>query len=57
MIGNSLKSDVLPVLAIGIQVVHIAFLTTWEHEKIDFTIEHGNFHAFEKLTDVLKIVK
>jgi putative hydrolase of the HAD superfamily len=29
MIGNSLKSDVLPVLAIGGYAVHIPFHTTW----------------------------
>ena len=32
MIGNSLKSDVLPVLAIGGHAVHIPFHTTWAHE-------------------------
>ena len=56
MIGNSLKSDVLPVLAIGGKAVHIPFHTTWEHEKIDFKVEHIHFYAVEKLTDVLKIV-
>jgi putative hydrolase of the HAD superfamily len=54
MIGNSLKSDVLPVLANGGHAIHIPFHTTWEHEKIDFVIEHENFCAFEKLTDVLR---
>jgi putative hydrolase of the HAD superfamily len=34
MIGNSLKSDVLPVLEIGGYAVHIPFHTTWEHEKL-----------------------
>jgi putative hydrolase of the HAD superfamily len=34
MIGNSLKSDVLPVLAIGGHAVHIPFHTTWAHEKL-----------------------
>jgi putative hydrolase of the HAD superfamily len=33
LIGNSLKSDVLPVLAIGGHAVHIPFHTTWAHEK------------------------
>ncbi len=54
MIGNSLKSDVLPVLAIGGHAAHIPFHTTWAHEKIDHTIEHENFSTFEKITDVLK---
>jgi len=54
MIGNSLKSDVLPVLAIGGYAAHIPFHTTWEHEKIDHKIVHENFTAYEKITDVLK---
>ena len=54
MIGNSLKSDVLPVLAIGGHAVHIPFHTTWAHERIDYIIEHENFRSFEKIIDVLK---
>lgn len=57
MIGNSLKSDVLPVLAIGGYAVHIPFHTTWAHEKIDYKVEHINFHTLEKMTDILKILE
>ncbi|UQD55685.1 HAD family hydrolase [Flavobacterium sp. K5-23] len=53
MIGNSLKSDVLPVLAIGGHAAHIPFHTTWAHEKINHKIVHENFRAYEKITDVL----
>ena len=53
MIGNSLKSDVLPVLAIGGHAVHIPFHTTWEHEKIDHKVEHQNFSSFDNIIDVL----
>jgi putative hydrolase of the HAD superfamily len=56
MIGNSLKSDVLPVLGIGGHAIHIPFHTTWEHERIDHTVEHENFRTFEKITDVLTIL-
>lgn len=56
MIGNSLKSDVLPVLNIGGHGYHIAYHTTWEYEKIDFEIEHDNFKSLEKITDVLPIL-
>ena len=35
MIGNSLKSDVLPVINLGATAVHIPFHTTWAHERID----------------------
>lgn len=55
MIGNSLKSDILPVLAIGAYAVHIPFHTTWAHEKIDHKVEHSKFHAFENITEVLTL--
>jgi putative hydrolase of the HAD superfamily len=54
MIGNSLKSDVLPVLAIGGHAVHIPFHTTWAHEKIDHRVIHENFSTHENITEVLK---
>jgi putative hydrolase of the HAD superfamily len=56
MIGNSLKSDVLPVLEIGGHAVHIPFHTTWEHEKVNHKVEHPNFKTLEKITDVLPIL-
>ncbi len=57
MIGNSLKSDVLPVLGMGGHAIHIPFHTTWEHEKIEHTVEHQNFRAYEKIIDVLELLK
>ncbi len=56
MIGNSLKSDVLPVLNIGGYGYHIGYHTTWEYEKIDFEIVHDNFKSLEKISDVLPIL-
>ena len=57
MIGNSLKSDVLPVLAIGGFAVHIPFHTTWAHEKIDHKVEHDNFFEIKNVVEVLNILK
>ena len=57
MIGNSLKSDVLPVLAIGGHAVHIPFHTTWAHERIDHTIEHDNFYSFINIIEVLSLLE
>lgn len=56
MIGNSLKSDVLPVLGIGGYAVHVPYHTTWEHEKINHKVEHPNFRTMEKISDVLEIL-
>lgn len=35
MVGNSLRSDVLPVAALGAHAVHVPFHTTWALEDVD----------------------
>lgn len=54
MIGNSLKSDVLPVLALGGHAIHIPFHTTWEHEKINHHVEHDNFMSLSKISELME---
>lgn len=56
MIGNSLKSDVLPILNIGGYGIHVPYHTTWEYEKIDFKIEHENFLALTDIAEILKVL-
>jgi putative hydrolase of the HAD superfamily len=56
MIGNSLKSDILPVLEIGGHAVHIPFHTTWAHEKIDHKIVHERFTSFTVINAVLDLL-
>jgi putative hydrolase of the HAD superfamily len=56
MIGNSLKSDVLPVLNIGGHAIHIPYHTTWEYEKIDFEIVHSNFKALTAVNQILDLL-
>jgi len=34
MVGNSLKSDVLPVMACGAQAVYVSYPSTWAHEQV-----------------------
>ncbi len=50
MIGNSPKSDILPVCNIGGQAIHIPFHTTWEHELISHHEQNGI--SYEELPDV-----
>lgn len=54
MIGNSLKSDVLPLINIGAQAVHVPFHTTWQHEEV--TINEGEFKYLKinSLSDILR---
>ena len=56
MIGNSIKSDILPVLAIGGHAVHVPYHTTWAHEKSEHNVEHPNFTNMNVITDVLQLL-
>ncbi|MFL0162412.1 HAD family hydrolase [Aquirufa salirivi] len=53
MVGNSLKSDILPVLAIGGHGVHVPFHTTWAHEQVSHQIIHENFREVKEMFEVL----
>jgi putative hydrolase of the HAD superfamily len=50
MIGNSLRSDVLPVVAIGGQAVHIPHASTWVHELVDPS--EAAAHAYHELASI-----
>jgi len=56
MMGNSLKSDVLPVLEIGGHAIHIPYHTTWAHETIEHKVEHPNFKHVHQISDVLALL-
>ena len=55
MVGNSLKSDVIPILNIGAKAVHIPFHTTWVHEKVSKEEEKASNHLkFNNIRSLLK---
>jgi putative hydrolase of the HAD superfamily len=56
MMGNSLKSDVLPVLAIGGHGIHIPYHTTWAHEHVEHKVEHANFKHVEHMKEILALL-
>ncbi len=56
MVGNSLKSDVLPVLEIGGYAVHVPFHTTWAHEEIEEAIDNPKFLEASNITELLTIL-
>ena len=50
MVGNSLRSDVLPVVAIGGQAVHVPYHLTWQHEIVDgVDVEQNGYYELEHL--------
>jgi putative hydrolase of the HAD superfamily len=46
MVGNSLRSDILPVLEIGGQAVYIPYASTWAHEAVEAS-KMEPYHYFE----------
>ncbi|WP_133272278.1 HAD family hydrolase [Hymenobacter radiodurans] len=54
MIGNSLKSDVLPVAQLGARAVHVPYHTNWIHEEVPAEqLEGVAFYEAASMTDVL----
>lgn len=49
MIGNSLRSDILPVLTIGATAVHVPYHLTWQHEHVDVPPAQRQWHEFPTL--------
>jgi len=57
MIGNSLKSDVLPLINIGAHSMHVPFHTTWIYEDIiEIDQKTNNYLTIKKLSDILKVL-
>src|SRR5581483_4038911 len=53
MVGNSLKSDILPVLALGGHAVYIPYATTWEHERVpESELADKHFHELPSLAQL-----
>jgi len=56
MVGNSVKSDVAPVLAIGGKAVHVPYYTTWGHEVVaEGTLP--DFPVIKSLADLPDLLK
>ena len=57
MIGNSLKSDILPLINIKALAIHVPFHTTWIHEQVRTNKDDNKkFKTVATLLDVLQIL-
>jgi putative hydrolase of the HAD superfamily len=53
MVGNSLKSDVLPVTQLGGCAIHIPYQTTWVHERVtESELQQMHYHQLEKFSEL-----
>ena len=57
MVGNSVKSDILPVLQLGGSGIHVPYRITWGHEHAETPpSEDGRFYRAASLADLPEII-
>jgi putative hydrolase of the HAD superfamily len=56
MIGNSLKSDIIPPLQLGAWGIHVPYHTTWAHEEVDKEPESSRYFQVKQLHQVLELL-
>ena len=57
MIGNSLKSDILPLIAIGASAIHVPFHTTWTHEQVsEQDLLNSDYTTVSSIRDILALL-
>ena len=58
MVGNSLKSDILPVIELGAYGVHIPYHITWAHEIVESVDRyHPGFREIEHLDELIDMLE
>jgi len=58
MVGNSLKSDILPILNIGAKAVHVPYHTTWQHEIVDTNgfDQKNAYHTIDRISELINLL-
>lgn len=56
MVGNSMRSDILPALAAGAHAVHVPYPSTWSHERAEPPVGHPHFHAIGAMDDLAGVL-
>jgi len=57
MVGNSVKSDIIPVLELGAKAVHVPFHTTWSHEEVKESLENLEYLEVENISEIITLLK
>jgi putative hydrolase of the HAD superfamily len=58
MVGNSLRSDILPVLEVGGAAVHIPYVTTWAHEQVaDDLVSGRSYKRLERISELPHLLR
>ncbi len=57
MVGNSLRSDILPVLELNGAVVYIPYHVTAHFEIVADQVDHPRFHEIERIADLPDLIR
>lgn len=56
MVGNSVKSDILPVINIGASAIHVPFEVTWQHESHYDSTGTSDFKTVSSISEILELL-
>ena len=56
MVGNSVKSDILPVVNIGAKAIQVPFEITWQHETHHDSTKTSDFIAVSAISEILELL-
>lgn len=57
MVGNSLRSDIAPVIALGARAVHIPYPLTWHHEQVsEDAMPKEGWHQLENISELSALI-
>jgi len=57
MVGNSMKSDIIPPLNLGAWAIHIPYHTTWAHEEVDRDPVSKQFFRVSRINEILDLIQ
>lgn len=57
MVGNAVRSDILPVLSLGAWAVHVPYANSWAHEAGDVTHHDGRFYSIAHLGELPQVIE
>ncbi len=58
MVGNSMKSDIVPVLELGGYAIHLHRALTWDHETVEgISVPQGRYREADHISQVPALVQ
>ena len=57
MVGNSLRSDIVPVVALGARAVHVPYHVTWHHEHVpEDSLPREGWHRLDTIAGLSRLL-